>query len=86
MHLPDGCLCLGREEVGVDGVTGHEFGDELLAPCRREAVGVWERHGEEVPSQTLPERGSAILCLEAPHLGDHALVEPFRVLGEVEHA
>ena len=73
------------EEWDVDGVDGHEVGDELFVESGL-AIGVDEIDFEEVSAYRFPEGGVAVFVVYATHFGEDGAVVVGGRFGDVHEA
>ena len=77
MHFADHFLRVFGQEIDIQRVFRHQFGDKRLLPGAAQVVRLGELDGEEMAPDALPERRSAVFIGETAHLGDQAPGETF---------
>ena len=80
MHLADDGLRLLGKQVDIDGMDGHELGDESIV-LHTQIVRSGKIDIKEMPPEGLPERRTSILVDDAAHLGNDLGLEPLSELG-----
>src|SRR3546814_17547276 len=63
------------QHLYIDGVLGHQVGDELVAVDRVELVGLLKAHAKEFTRDPVPEGGSPRLVDHPAQLGEDAVAE-----------
>ncbi|CVA20468.1 Uncharacterised protein [Serratia marcescens] len=81
MHFADHFLRVFGQEIDIQRVFRHQFGDKRLLPGAAQVVRLGELDGEEMAPDALPERRSAVFIGETAHLGDQAPGETFAERG-----
>ena len=85
MHLADDGPRLLGKQVDIDGMDGHELGDESLI-LHTQIVRSGKTDIKEMPPEGLPERRTSILVDDAAHLGNDLGLEPLSELGHEQKA
>ena len=70
----------------IDGVLGHQIGDELVAEFGVEFIGILEGHPEKAPRNPVPERRSTGLVDDAAQFGNAAVGKARAVRGDEQVA
>ncbi|MNL14552.1 hypothetical protein D3C87_1354970 [compost metagenome] len=73
-------LRLFGEQAGVNGLAGHQFGDERLVAQSGQVIGMAEIHLEKVSAHAVPEGRAALFIGTAAQLGDEFVAEQVREL------
>ncbi len=84
--LTDDGARLVAQQIDVDGVLGHQLGDETLLADAGEIVDGGKIHREEMLLQPLVERAVTIAIGDAAHLGEDGFVKQLGVFGHEQKA
>ena len=86
VHFANDRLRLVREEVGINRMLWHQFGDKRFLPGAAEKVSSRKLHREKAFPQALPERGIAVLVDHAAHFRDHFFIKTVAKRGHKHEA
>ena len=85
MRLPHRLLGSLTQQRDINGIRGHQLGNEGLAQLTGVLVCRLEIHIKEMPAKTVPERYAAILQLHSLDFHRHPRGKPFPMIGNKQN-
>ena len=82
MHFADHRLRFRAEEMGIDRMLRHQFGNKGFHAGAGQPVGIGERDVEEMMAQRIPERRLSLLIAAAAQFGKQVRGEPLAKGGD----